>query len=331
VHIVDRTIKLFWVERKKWPSSTLGWTFLLNAVDPIGKALFPGSWLLSDPITDEEIGLRTEHTTIHNNEIVSYHLNTSFSSARRYQKDAVARLLKLTITHGPFGPDHSAVEANWKEGSRLAELEDERRRGARERYDAVKFAIKAALLDGELKSATLPKGGGSYRPLSPDAWNTDVYLDARFAFGQIDPQNTAKPFVAGTGYRHIFVDEAGLRQLLSRLMTPGNTSAMNEIGALDPLSVAQGEGERPISHKSTAYASVTVASRSYSSEKVADWLSEKYLNRPQPPEQEVIAAAKSVFPGIGREAVRTAIKIRRDALNWTTKPGPRGPRGFNAG
>lgn len=222
-------IQEFWTLPKRFPPDFGGFRFLGNAVNELGKAKFGTDWtghegrpprLLVPTYSVGGIGgipsadLATPNQRLDIDLLLQKHRPD-------FQRPYPER--------GPFGPVVAQfATGHWEEGIRLAQESDRKSIAARQRFSAVVAALIEALREGQVKSALRPIRGGDFSAiLPPSLWNSEQIGD-RFSLCQMNP---LKPFdigIAGTGYQFIFVDIAGLGNLVASMAGVASAAASIE-------------------------------------------------------------------------------------------------------
>ncbi|MBY3134810.1 hypothetical protein [Rhizobium laguerreae] len=193
----------------------MGYIFLGNAVDRVGRFLFPDSWDGTENVTPELFALAT---TING---VDYPLSSLDAKPR--ERRIIHELVALrrpefrreyTIRYGPAGeviPKLSSQE--WAAGLQEAGKIDAERRPKLQRREACRRFIKKAILDGRLTFVLRPKRGGAFsRPQDRKWWNVEDH-DRIFYWCQMDPQNATGNAVGGDRFQYVFVDETELNAI----------------------------------------------------------------------------------------------------------------------
>jgi hypothetical protein len=342
--------------REDWPPDSETQTYLCRAVDPVGEAMFGSNWTGNEFHEHLDICLskRGDEGALVWLEQVE---------ASKDQKELVCFLLREYCEVGQLAylaPESLAAVApftdqHWQLGRQLVERENKRREASRARAKQVIVKIQDVILKGKAGFGFREIDGGSIETFYPSGgyWPAELYwngenLAPRFAYGQINLKEPFGPFARSPfhdlspidrarkerrrAWRYVYVEATRLSEWIGRhVAADGQKSSQPQVAQGPDVGGVQ-VGARPITSQNPSMSGKTVvSSRFYSPAKVAEWLFETYMNLPQPPQTKVVAAAKAAFPGIGRDAVRKEIDAHRDALHWTTKPGPRGPRNVDIG
>lgn len=195
----------------------MGYVFLGNALNRVGKFLFPSEWDGSET--------RTSAPYVFWKVFNGENWRIAASEATKNQEVDIHRLLAArrpefgrssTIERGPFGPvvpDFSAEE--WNAGIDEAERVNAERQPKLKRKAEAQLFIKSAILREALRYVLLPLKGGRFSEPQDRAWWNVRDHDRLFYWCQMNPKDPTGIGVGGDFFQHIFVDEKGLDELLS--------------------------------------------------------------------------------------------------------------------
>lgn len=228
--------KKFWSDKARWPNDALGYVFLGNAFEAVGKHLHPEFW---DGTESNSENVDTSYWQ----QIGELRLRISPEKASFNQKLAIHRLLAQrrpdfgrvgAIVYGPMGPKIPAFSREeWLAGLDEMDRLNEVRQQKTDRRDEARRFIKGAILSGDLRFVLRNIGGGAFSsPQEPIWWNVDD-LDRLFTFCQLNPKHPFSPGFAGTDFEYIFVDGSDLDKLLdpqqSERISPTTLTSTEEL------------------------------------------------------------------------------------------------------
>jgi hypothetical protein len=228
----------FWANPKRWPEDAMGHVFLGNAVDQVGKFLFPHEWDGSENMTPELYSLKISANG------ADFRLPEPM--AKPWQKRLVHELVAnrrpelgrdYTVCYSRTGggiPNFSQDE--WTAGLEEAEKIDAERKPKLKRREAVHRFIKSAILDGSLRFVLLPKRGGAFSPPQERTWWNVKDVDRIFYWCQLNPKDPTGIGVGGDDFQYVFVDEHDLNKLLTHASSEGVTAAQRDHSAGDKIT-----------------------------------------------------------------------------------------------
>jgi hypothetical protein len=178
----------FWLHQAKWPKDALGMVFLGRALERVGAALFPREWTGNEPAVNASLTA----------------LPPVSSMARRHDVDRIRRVF---VNGQMVGRAPSVDEEMWQQAVKdragvLAKIAP-----ARARLAAAKGWLVSMLLSGEITYCVRTDETGAFSDFLPP--HTEL-TEERFYYCRINPGEPITRFLAGTGFRSIFVPESVL-------------------------------------------------------------------------------------------------------------------------
>jgi hypothetical protein len=228
-----RWLTRFWHKPESWPADPSGYVFLARAVQQIGAAMHGEDWtgqevvtVLIDPLpARDQAGTRDEVRAFdllrrHNADFLARHEQTRIAWETRENKSGDDRL-----------PDTRMTNEDWNAARAAARSENDARRHAMTRLDAVQREIVKRCEAKQLEVAVRSIIGGAMKPLSSALWNTESW-HPRFQCCQINVESPFAPQPFGGDYSWIFVTAASLEQVL--LTQPFEAVSSRDLPHLSP-------------------------------------------------------------------------------------------------
>lgn len=217
-------VAAFWLQTKEpWPRRTYDHTFLADALDEIGRAMYGASWQ----------GAGREYLQgrwFREGERRRQTATNSRGPTQILQPLETVRRVSMApkTTEQPTARPTADPAALAKAIAALKEFEESAQTSA-ERWAAVQGRAITEAADGLLQTALrAPAGGGIGAPLPATLWHSEQ-LDPRFVLCQMSPNEPFSSAHAGTGFYKIFVTNKSLGDLLRRIEQRSSAagSAMN--------------------------------------------------------------------------------------------------------
>lgn len=202
--------------RLAWPDNPPGWTYLGEAVDAVGRAIYP-DWSEDDPICEmPEVLIAPEVWQI---------CDTEEENARQL---SYARKLLVRNGHLEIEPGSSfrqLSDEDWAAAVEFSRQEWQIAIAARNRFWDVQRVITRAAERGEVKLGMRPVYGGEIT-VCPQSWSSTEHFSGRYQWLRIDPR---QPFAdRQPEYEKscdLFLDARGLRGLVTKITLESSQAA----------------------------------------------------------------------------------------------------------
>ncbi len=203
----------FWLMPEDWPRDTASHIFLARALDVLGKALFPDSWMgvpdiVSKPPPPLPISMRHADVGVKNR---AYDLIQKHRPDRGLAPRGKANARELT-------------QDEWTEARNLLSEQQAAQRASVSRMKGVERALVDGAESGALLTAYRPVKGGQFTDMPTWWWNTEKIAN-RLCRCQINPSDPFGIGFAGDGFCLIFVERESFGTLIDGLRKDPESSA----------------------------------------------------------------------------------------------------------